>query len=686
MLIFCTIITVLNILFLNSTFFGVIFGLAYFILLSIKFAEKFTPKLNFAYSLLLIFSTISFIGAMVYYFYQLNNLAISIILLTVPLIIKKMPVQSNNCNLPSQTKNNAIDTLFANFKYSKILTVTYLFLSFILFKYLFIFQTDSTIRSPWKVLPSEFFIYYFLATIILVLITLSTNKRRYVILIAIHFAISSSVALIIYKLGYGFDQFIHQATEKIIIEKGLVTPKPLYYLGQYSFVTILSKIFSIGNLWIDKLLILFSFSLFFIIILYNSLKKFFNNRHTLILILLFLIFPINSFIVTTPQNLANLFIIIIIYSSLPLIVNKEKSIVPLSILTLATVGIHPLAGLPALIFFSFVILFKLDFDAYKKRMTLIFLFILNSISIPLIFLINSRISNLKINLGLPTEEMIISAIYDSRLYFVNNFNLLFDFVYFYKVNFYILIFLLAMIIMITKYTKKLLPYFLSFIVLFINYLILNFLFSFDFLIDYEKSDYTNRILEISFYFLYPIIIYGIYIFLDRLSAQKKHLKIVAIIFIAGIITSSFYISYPRSDDYETSHSFNVTKSDIDTVHWINEDAKNIDFIVLANQQVSAAAILEFGFKKYYNFDQFYYPIPTSSPLYEYYLKMVDDKPNPEYMFDAMKSVGVTQGYFVINNYWWKFNEINKEAKKTADSYTIINNGDNIIFKYSIKRD
>ena len=60
-----------------------------------------------------------------------------------------------------------------------------------------------------------------------------------------------------------------------------------------------------------------------------------------------------------------------------------------------------------------------------------------------------------------------------------------------------------------------------------------------------------------------------------------------------------YLSYPRFDHYHNSRGFSVGRADINAVRWINDHAENDDYIVLANQQVSAAAIREFGFKKYF---------------------------------------------------------------------------------------
>jgi len=127
------------------------------------------------------------------------------------------------------------------------------------------------------------------------------------------------------------------------------------------------------------------------------------------------------------------------------------------------------------------------------------------------------------------------------------------------------------------------------------------------------------------------------------------------------------------------------------VHWIANDADS-DYIVLANQQVSAAALREFGFKKYYKIqneidnrqstiDIFYYPIPTGGRLYQYYLDMVYKKPAKETMAEVMDFAGVRQSYFVLNKYWWAFPKILAEAKLEADSWTEIGQGEIYIFKY-----
>ncbi|MCG2701205.1 hypothetical protein L6267_03505, partial [Candidatus Parcubacteria bacterium] len=143
--------------------------------------------------------------------------------------------------------------------------------------------------------------------------------------------------------------------------------------------------------------------------------------------------------------------------------------------------------------------------------------------------------------------------------------------------------------------------------------------------------------------------------------------------------------------YFNSRCFSTSKNDIEAVNWIENNTES-DYIVLANQQVSAAALREFGFKKYYSpplidkerglgGEVFYYPVPTGGPLYQYYLDMVYEKPSRETMTKAMDLVGVSEGYFVLNKYWWAFDKILEEAKLEADEWQWLDNGEIYVFKY-----
>jgi hypothetical protein len=179
----------------------------------------------------------------------------------------------------------------------------------------------------------------------------------------------------------------------------------------------------------------------------------------------------------------------------------------------------------------------------------------------------------------------------------------------------------------------------------------------------------------------PIISIAIYNIITRILSQNKFVKYSLLIFLSILITTSLYASYPRLDRYHNSHGYSVSQSDINAVNWIENNHEN-NYLVLANQQVSVAALREFGFSKYLKNDVYFYPIPTGGDLYQYYLKMVYEKPTKKTMTEAMEFANINESYFILNKYWWAFPKLLEEAKFEADSWQEIDNGNVFIFKYN----
>ncbi|MEK7203210.1 MAG: hypothetical protein AAB653_02735, partial [Patescibacteria group bacterium] len=649
---------------------------------------------------ILLISAIIILGSVVYYFYLLNIEAISLILLIIPICLLAILIFTKK--IIKEEEKTALEKPKTNFKVI-VLTFCFLFLELISFALLYKAATGSAIRSPWQVLPKEFFLIYFFSTLFLIVITLySRRSGRALFLNIIHYFLSSSVALIIYRLGYGFDPFIHQATEKVIFDFGYILPKPFYYVGHYVLVVILAKIAGASVAQIDKFLVPVLFSGAIPAAIYFVFKKISTkNIFNITLPIAALILPYNSFIVTTPQASANIFILLIIILSLVYIASKKAKnwLAVLAFFTAATLFIHPLAGIPALIFLCLVIFFPTSKEAFKNfNNAKIFLFlgfiVLSFFIIPLIFLLNSYLNN---NIGaevsfnyLDDYSKIFSAFEFLKPYFKNHFRLIYDLVYLFSNNIYLVLLSIAGIGLIVAAAKKQIRAFyiypLTFIILIVNYLGLQALFNFSYLIDYERYNYPARILEISFYFLLPLILYAFFQLFKKMYSRTMIVKIAGLIFVSLVATGSLYISYPRTDDYHLDRGYNITQADINAVRYIN-DTERDDYIVLANQMTSVAAIKEFGFLKYFpaadgsGKKYFYYPIPTGDPLYQFYLDMVYKKPTRELAAGAGKLVGVNTIYLILDNYWWEFDKLVEEAKQEADAWQAIDQGKAYVFRY-----
>ncbi len=700
---YCIIISLILVAGLISNFFiwesqliGLTFGPAYLVFFSLMLGSIFFAKksqiFKFLYGFLFLISGISFLGTLIYYFYQLNNFSIAALIVFIPLVViiffkNKTGIEVEHDFQPVQVSPHLLRTSF--------LVAAFIFLTILNLRFLINSGTTEAIRSPWKIIPFEFFLTYFGASAILLFFIFKSQKETLnLILTSVHTFLTVSLVLFIYKIGYGFDPFIHQATEKVIATQGFILPKPFYYLGQYSLVVFLAKIFQAPVEWIDKLLLPSLIAIFLPATIYFSLKPLTQKNqlpNASLLPLLILTLPFTSFIATTPQGLANFYLLTIIFLSI-LVLYREIPISYLWFLGFTTLFIHPLAGIPTLIFLSLlnlVVIFKKEkgFIEILRKITLAGSFILATVAIPLIFVFISfflKDSAAAVLLKFPKE---LTLDWHLPVWF-NHFQPIYDLIYTYGKNVPFILLTLCFVgyFLVRKRLPFSLIYISTFVVLIVNYVLVRFFINFSRIIQYEQQTFSQRILEMSFYFLIPLFLFALYKFFEKLAASSRLLKFFFILFFSLLITFSLYYSYPKDDgeDYHIDRGYSVSSSDITAVHAIAQDAGEKNYIVLANQMVGAAALREFGFKKYYG-QNFYYSIPTGYPLYQYYLKMVYDEPSLAVIEEAADLTGVRLVYFVINKYWTEFDKIVEKAKKITDDWTVINEGALYIFKYQLLR-
>nr|MDA3802601.1 hypothetical protein [Patescibacteria group bacterium] len=500
----------------------------------------------------------------------------------------------------------------------------------------------------------------------------------------IFYFLSFSLFLFIFKLGYGFDPFIHKATMDHISQNGFILPKNPYYVGQYGLIIFISKITGLSIAFLNKALVVILASLLLPIIFFKYLKKIKIKNSTSIIPLL-LVLGFSPFIFTTPQNLSYLFLILTIFYSI-----IEKDLKKSFIFSLSTAAIHPLSGLPAIFFFLFSFVYR-NRDKFKKlnrKLIYVTLFLLNSIAIPFSLFITAG-KEFSFKYLISNLSFYLNNVFN--LSFANKGNIFLNTSYFFINNYvlFILILIIFSLIYIKKISKENRIYKSIYILstlsagsLIISFLITSSL-SFSNVISYEQRDYALRILKIFLIHLLPVIIIFLSFIVNKIRDKKKGNKISAINLACVLITISLYSSYPRIDKYYNSRGYNTSYYDLKAVNEIESDANGNKYFVLANQQVSAAALYEFGFEKNIsikNSEHYFYPIPTGGLLYNYYLDMVYDKPSYENIKNALDLTKVDFAYLVINKYWYRSAELINIAKIEADSYFDINN-EVYIFKY-----
>lgn len=633
----------------------------------------------------LFFCSLSISGAIIYVVYALNIFGTILTIITALIITYFFKLKSHKLPYPQKLKEIKIDISSQKKRLNLFWVYISLSLSSIIAALLCLVnnRSDQALISPWSVLPLIFFILLFWVNIFTLLSLRASGKKIYKqILFGFYLFLIFSIAAIVYKLGYGFDPHIHYASLEEIIKTGFILPKTPYYLGQYSLIVIFYRIFSLSLNFLNTYLLAISAAIFipFLLNYLQAKRKDIKSAWTASLLLILLGF--SPFIVSTPQNFSYLFLlasIIFIYK------NAKKTLIIAS--ALASLAIHPIAGIPAVLIASFKILHGWPQKPYIIKIILkpvisgaIFLACL----IIAIWSITafSPINFSQLNLDLSWPQFPKQASY--------LLNLSYTFIY----NQAWLIFGLSLLIILLKRkiwlnhrkidrtNAKLLGY--SSLIVLLAYLISSMM-KFPSLISYEQDAYIKRLISVALIISLPLFWELFYYFNKKIKKITKSQKIILTIGVSLLLLVSIYGSYPRFDALYNSHGYSSSKNDLDSVLLAERIANGEKYIVLANQQVSAMALKEFGFHNRYfkkNNEEFYfYPIPTGAKLYQYFLDLSYKKADRDTIIQAIDYAGVNRAFLIVNRYWWASDKIIAEAKMSANNWYKIGQADNYVFEY-----
>jgi len=615
-------------------------------------------------------AAIAVCGALVYFAYGLNRngaIVAALISLLLILFIFKYNSPSGENELRA-LKNISLQEW--------LLFLAYFALWLIALWFLYTGRSDRPIITPWQVVSSWYFLTYALGTAALFLLGLRSSRLLAPGLI-LHCLLLFGTAVVVYVVGYGFDPFIHEAAVQAIDKLGQIKPLTPYYLGQYSLVTVGHLLSGFDTSLIGKILVPTYAALLLPLLIFRWLKTHHGaEKDWGLAAVALLILPSVIFIVTTPQNLAYLFLAIVLFLPSPKPSRQEKIISALA--ALAALVTQPIAGIPAA---AIVIGDYLRRNEFGKKLYP-FLIALLSIAIPLslyVFLILGSGQAALIWPRLDFLKELLPSNPNQESWWLN-------FIYFYRGlwGFVLLGTVICGIYLAFKRKNAELVGRFTWpaLALFISALITASL-DFHFLIEYERSDYPLRIIITALLVSLPLIVIAFKALAVKLEKLSRWQTLCWLLIIVSAATASLYLSYPRFDHYHNSHSYATSKADILAVRWIEQNANGQPYIVLANQQVSAAALREYGFKTYYKDSIFYYPIPTGTPMYQYYLDMVD-KPDRAAIIAAMDLAGVKRAYLVLNSYWWQYNKLVAQTTSLADTVTDIGDGQITVFLFTKK--
>lgn len=573
--------------------------------------------------------------------------------------------------------------------------VATLLIDSILFFLLFTRRTDALLPSPWEALPFYFFILFGIGTFFLFKTTTRPLPLTLKLFLnSIHLFIMYGVAVILYQIGYGFDAFIHRATEEWIAVHGFINPKSPYYIGQYSFVAWLHHLTQLSVHTIDIYLVPIISALFIPGVVWFTLKKVWHASETIALSAHWFIaaIPFLSLHLTTPHNLVLFWGIIIPFTAIGY-THKQLPGLILLLLSAAPMATHPLVGAPLFIFSLSVIVIQCFMTT--RRAYLIGLAIATAtitLLVPgLFFLNNLRHGQALAPLTNPLANLKnFFILFQDPYWYKGNGGYLLELLYSWEKILPVLVFALGILgaaFYERSEKKKVLLWVAASVGCILSALLLRNWIVFPEVIRYEQGDYPLRLIKASILFLLPWSIYTLMHFFSFIKSrlQPARFWMIVPLILASTLTVSFYLSYPQRNKKVQFPGYNITASDVKAVEWIHEQHTNYTYIVLANQLISAAALQQYSFAKHFTTPRgeiFYYAIPTGGPLYEQYENMIYKGQKREYMEQAMDIAGVDTAYFVINKYWARSNEIVAGASASADAAFNIDDGNLWIFRYN----
>lgn len=541
--------------------------------------------------------------------------------------------------------------------------------------------TTDSIRTPWPLFPSSTLWVVALGWLAFLCSIWFVRSRIFATAHGI-LALASTLSItpLVYRIGYGFDGFLHVASEKILLTTGTLSPKPLYYIGQYVFTTWLARLSHIPVADIDRWLLPLAAAILLPITFYVTTK-----RHTSGSFAALALIPLGSFIATTPQGVAYLFGLIALLFAFSTraddsVLATQNSPLVAIIFALWSVAVHPLAGIPLLcVTLALVVRPKLLSAAF---------ILFAAISVPTMFAIISKKNGTSITWDLSsllTADPWLQKLGSFSPYIGNHFVLWPAWATLVGVMLPLLFVILCIVAVLhEREQQKTASLFLllSAVGLWIAGTALKTTGDFAFLIDYERGNYANRLDTLALLCLIPALLVACNAILSRLRTSPRPLAFAFGAFVLAIATALTYDSLPRNDALVTGHGWSTSRADLDAVDIIDRDAAGKPYTVLANQSVSAAAVAALGFKRYAG-DVFFYPIPTGGPLYETYLRMTYNEPSRDTAKDAA-ALGQTEiVYVVLNNYWWNATNVSEGLRAIANKEWTIDDGKSWVYKFDV---
>ncbi|MDH5689825.1 MAG: hypothetical protein OEY81_00130 [Candidatus Bathyarchaeota archaeon] len=602
------------------------------------------------YGSILFIGLTSIVGSLTYFIHDLSPFTMTFALAGLTLVTSFFNGRVNHVENKNQLhRNDCCQT-----QSHMIFDVFYLFLVFLCFFSLTIVRTGESLRSPWDIVPPQFFVSFFLAVSSLLIIILFKTRKPKILLVYVVLLIfiPTSIYLLVLKHPAEFGVWSHVAWERHFAEFGRFVSNPsqiehasspihkqIEYIGHYSLVVIFSRLLQVDPIWINLFLTPFLYSIYVPASVYSlfTFMKPQAKKLALVASVALVFSQHNIFLVVPPDNpetLAFAFLFLAILFWIKYIRSRKmgpKDFLVPTFLTIATCLIHVFVGVSALIVMVLSIYLskikplgsqhKYHIRSGKGAAGFFVLAALASTSLLFVYSLASLIrGNVFGYSGYLSIDFDIAGWIElvfHPLWYDATIPLNLQLFYCYLNNFSYVLYIFILLGIFGSLKKKLdlewVFITLSLLVFYIVSMIIHrYFFIFPKIWEYDYYRFFYPLNFVSF----PLVGVGIYQLKEwvqgasrkiRISIGKFHLSlskhlssVFLVLILSGCITASLYGGFPRETGevlvYKGKMLKYVSDYDFEAVRSIKEVANDHDFFIFGDIYTGCAVLSEFGFK------------------------------------------------------------------------------------------
>lgn len=527
-------------------------------------------------------------------------------------------------------------------------------------------RTDRAIASPWEVVPLALFVLYGLSFFTVFLVIDEGSPIWEALLLGAQGFLATGVSWIIYRLGFGYDPFVHQAAERYLVAHETLSPPSVLYAGYYGFIVGVSRLVRLDPAVLDRALLPLAAPFILTLVAIFIWPKWLGRVPRRAAFLAVWLMPFLPLTFSVPHNLTYLLLFVGIFL-LPLFFTHQFLWLGGG-MAFFTLLIHPLLGVPLT-----TLVLSAAIAKRRPRFGVVIAAIGPFIGLIGAFLVYVHTAHGGVlSLDAPRLQRALITVFGTPAFSPQVswwWKVLYGFFTlwpwcFMAIGYYGLRFLpvelrsIRRLLLATAGSLALLAVVLAACIRIPN------------ILPSEQFEFALRLRYTLPLFFLP----GVMLFLDERMPTVLGRKVLVGLCLASLAPILWYYSYPQYNSVINRSSPGLGRGDLAAVRVIERWAAGKPYVALTPQMVSAGALSLLGFERELQTiagPRYPYPIPTGGELYQKYLRFWYQPDCHVLLKDVFTFAPVAQGFVVIPHTWDPRGVVRLRVDRCAEAREVV---------------